>query len=143
MKDINWEHTRCQEASLSGMVINDEPVPCGRPGAMVIWHNNDGRNVYVMCEMCGDHNIRNRGGIKLAEKPYTPTFKHTMRNYFVQMDAAELEMRTIVHLMEEAGMEILEDEAIATEAQRIRFEELYKEKYGTSFIEKYSAKGEL
>lgn len=58
---------KCQEANLMGIVINDEPVPCGKPGAKVVFHQNDGRHVYVMCLPCADHNIKNRGGIELVE----------------------------------------------------------------------------
>lgn len=58
----------CQEASLTGMVINNEPVPCGMPGAKVVFHQHDGRNVYVMCASCADHNIKNRRAIELVPK---------------------------------------------------------------------------
>ncbi len=65
---IDLSKCRCQEANMAGIVINDEPVPCGRPGAKVVFHQHDGRNVYVMCDSCADHNIRNRGGIELIER---------------------------------------------------------------------------
>ncbi len=67
---IDLSKLRCQEAT--GVVIGDEPVPCHRPGAKVVFHQHDGRNVYVMCEACADHNIRNRRGIELIEKPEAP-----------------------------------------------------------------------
>ena len=65
---IDLSKCRCQEANMMGIVIAGEPVPCGRPGAKVVFHQNDGRNVYVMCDGCADHNIRNRGGIELVAK---------------------------------------------------------------------------
>ena len=61
----------CQEANLLGVVINGEPVPCGQPGAKVVFHQHDGRNVYVMCLPCAHHNIRNRGGVELVEMRQT------------------------------------------------------------------------
>lgn len=57
---------KCQEANSFGIEIGGEPVPCGQPGDKVVFHQNDGRNVYVMCAPCADHNIRNRGGIELV-----------------------------------------------------------------------------
>ena len=59
---------KCQEATAFGLVINGEIVPCGQPGAKVVFHQRDGRHVYVMCLPCADHNIKNRGGIELVEK---------------------------------------------------------------------------
>ncbi len=64
---IDLSKCKCQEANLLGIVINGEPVPCGQPGAKVVFHQHDGRNVYVMCLPCADHNIRNRGGVELVE----------------------------------------------------------------------------
>jgi hypothetical protein len=64
---------RCQEANMMGIMMpgTDDPMPCGRPGAKVVFHQHDGRNVYVMCDGCADHNIRNRGGIELVPKEAT------------------------------------------------------------------------
>ena len=56
----------CQESSIHSTAELD--VPCGEPGAMVVFHQRDGRNVYVMCEACGTHNVRNRRGIELVAK---------------------------------------------------------------------------
>ncbi len=55
----------CQEAS---MLSRETYIPCGRPSAAVIFHQHDGRNVYVMCAACADHNIRHRSGIELVAK---------------------------------------------------------------------------
>ena len=42
-------------------------IACGRPGASAVFHKKD-RHVYVMCEACTYHNIKNRGGIELVPK---------------------------------------------------------------------------
>ncbi len=65
---IQLEHTRCQEAHISGAMIGDRPIECGQPGTMVVFHKHDGQNVYVMCDACGSHNIKNRRGIELVPK---------------------------------------------------------------------------
>jgi len=67
---IDLTKCRCQEANMRGELIpgTGEPMPCGRPGARVVFHQNDGRNVYVMCEPCASHNLKNRGGVELVEK---------------------------------------------------------------------------
>lgn len=36
-------------------------VPCNKPAETLVYHKRDDRT-YRMCEMCADHNIRNRGG---------------------------------------------------------------------------------
>ncbi len=59
---------KCQEANMLGICIDGEPVPCGQPGDKVVFHQRDGRHVYVMCAGCADHNIRNRRGIELVAK---------------------------------------------------------------------------
>ena len=64
---MNLSKCKCQEANLHGICIAGEPVPCGAPGAKVVFHQHDGRLVYVMCLPCADHNIRNRGGVELVE----------------------------------------------------------------------------
>lgn len=68
MSEINLEGTKCQEANLFGIMVAGELVPCGKPGKMIVWHNRDGKHLYIMCEACGDHNVRNRGGIELTPK---------------------------------------------------------------------------
>ena len=65
---IDLSKCKCQEANLLGICINDEPIPCGEPGSRVVFHQHDGRHVYVMCEPCATHNIRNRGGTELVPK---------------------------------------------------------------------------
>jgi hypothetical protein len=57
---------RCQEA-LGENPVTHELVECGEPGAKVVFHQHDGRNVYVMCLPHADHNLRNRGGVELIE----------------------------------------------------------------------------
>lgn len=52
----------CQEAS---HLSRETYVPCGRPGWGVVFHQHDGRNVYVMCDACAHHNVKNRGGALL------------------------------------------------------------------------------
>lgn len=47
---------RCQEASpLSGKFY----IPCGQPATQVVKTND--KHAYTMCQMCADHNVRNRG----------------------------------------------------------------------------------
>lgn len=61
------EDAKCQEASiLSGSYY----IACGRPAKAIVRHDKDRRS-YYMCEMCADHNVRNRGG-KLMEVPMRP-----------------------------------------------------------------------
>ncbi len=66
----SFEFATCQEAGLHGACYpgTNDPIPCGQPGKMVVWHNYDGKNVYVMCLACGTHNVRNRRGIELVPK---------------------------------------------------------------------------
>lgn len=45
----------CEEAS---MLSHSFYIPCNRPAVSIVEHR-DGR--YRMCEMCADHNVRNRG----------------------------------------------------------------------------------
>lgn len=57
----------CQEVR---MVINEVVIECARTseGSRIVFHQHDGRNVYVMCDQCADHNIRRRGGVELVER---------------------------------------------------------------------------
>lgn len=52
----------CQEASTHS---RETFVACSKPGAAVIFHQHDGRHVYVMCAGCAEHNVRHRGGVQL------------------------------------------------------------------------------
>ncbi len=65
---IDLSRIPCQEVAGT---IGDPPIPieCRRtsPGSRIVFHQNDGRNVYVMCDQCADHNIRRRGGVELVE----------------------------------------------------------------------------
>lgn len=62
--EINFDGVTCQETT--GM-IGQIYLRCERPATVIVWHNKDGK-AYPMCPMCGDHNIRNRGGIQLVAK---------------------------------------------------------------------------
>ena len=68
---IDLSKIGCQESNLMGICKpgTNEPIPCGQPGAKVVFHQHDGRNVYVMCAGCADHNIKNRRGIEFVPKP--------------------------------------------------------------------------
>ena len=68
---MNLSEIPCQEAHVSGLVIGGKPARCGNPGAKIIFHQHDGRHVYVMCEGCATHNLRNRRAIELV--PAEPT----------------------------------------------------------------------
>lgn len=54
----------CQEASIHS---RETFIACARPGAQFVFHEKD-RRVYVMCEACAYHNLKNRGGIELVPK---------------------------------------------------------------------------
>ncbi len=136
---IDLSKIPCQEASpRSGEIF----IACGRPGAKVVFHQRDGRNVYVMCDACAYHNLKNRGGVELVEKDAPPSFCGVLSNYLVQSDVAELEMRVVMNLMEKAGMDVMSDEAIGTEAQYEKFKRLYEESQGASFMSRYGKGGE-
>jgi deoxycytidylate deaminase len=38
---------------------------CEAPAKVVVWHEKD-RRAYYMCEVCGSHNIHNRGGVDVT-----------------------------------------------------------------------------
>lgn len=57
-KGLKDKTIRCQEADM--FLSREKYVPCGRPGHAVVWSDRDNRP-YVMCEMCADHAVRNRG----------------------------------------------------------------------------------
>jgi hypothetical protein len=63
-KKIRWDLLTCQEAS---QFSRETYIPCGASATSIIWHNKD-RKAYAMCDMCADHNVKNRGGIVLAKK---------------------------------------------------------------------------
>lgn len=56
----------CQEAKMG---MGDGYIPCNRPATRLIKHRDEGP--YRMCDMCADHNVRNRGGTDVG--PFTPT----------------------------------------------------------------------
>ena len=58
----------CQEIK---MAVGSGLIECGRPGYTVVFHQNDGKHVYIMCNQCADHNIKRRGGIELVTKETT------------------------------------------------------------------------
>lgn len=60
MKIADVEEGRCQEAS---MFSKEEYIPCNEPATHRILQP-DG-NVLRMCDLCADHNVRNRGAKEL------------------------------------------------------------------------------
>ena len=50
----------CQEASLHNPIPNVY-LPCNQPAVRLVYHSREDRT-YRMCEMCADHNLKNRGG---------------------------------------------------------------------------------
>lgn len=62
-----FQTSPCQESNLQGICMpgTDDPIPCGRPGHTAVFHKKD-RRVYIMCDACSYHNIKNRGGIELV-----------------------------------------------------------------------------
>ena len=66
------EDTTCQEIIATSPIDPTQGIECGRPGHTVIWHQRDGRHVYVMCDQCAYHNVKNRGGIDLLAKTTSP-----------------------------------------------------------------------
>lgn len=58
----SFEGLKCQEAS---MYPGLSQFQCGRAAVAVVWHDRDHR-AYMMCDMCADHNVRNRGGQLVA-----------------------------------------------------------------------------
>lgn len=57
----------CQDAS---PLSTTHYIPCGKPGAYVIQHSRANEPPYVMCAMCADRNVKNRGArlIRRGEK---------------------------------------------------------------------------
>lgn len=54
---------RCEEANIGGVYQpNGEPYPCGAQAVAIVWHGRPGERQYAMCDMCTDHNVRNRSG---------------------------------------------------------------------------------
>lgn len=54
---------RCEEANFHGVnKPNGEPYPCGAQAVAIVWHGRPGERQYAMCDMCTDHNVRNRHG---------------------------------------------------------------------------------
>lgn len=57
---------RCEEANIHGIMMpgphGPEPAPCGRQAVAIVWHGRPGERQYAMCDMCTDHNVRNRSG---------------------------------------------------------------------------------
>lgn len=42
-------------------------LPCGQPAVKIIGWKGRSDQPIPMCEMCADHNVRNRGGYLVAE----------------------------------------------------------------------------
>ena len=64
-RQVDLTGATCEEASV---LSKETYIPCGQPAAEIVWHNKD-RRAYRMCAPCADHNIRNRGGIRLVAAP--------------------------------------------------------------------------
>ena len=52
----DFQGKTCEEASSHSVIAY---VPCGKP-AVALVKNRDPKP-YLMCEMCADHNVKNRG----------------------------------------------------------------------------------
>lgn len=63
---MNWNNLRCQEAAFS---LGANYIECGRPATHLVFHEHDGRNVYLMCDACAYHNVKNRGAVLLMVAP--------------------------------------------------------------------------
>lgn len=59
----NFEGMKCEEVDHA---LGDMLVYCGRPVECLVWHRKD-RRAYMMCHMCGSHNVMNRGGRLLVD----------------------------------------------------------------------------
>jgi len=68
MKELDFRNTRCQETIATSPIGPTQPISCGQPGTTVVWHNNDGKHMYIMCDACARHNINRRRGIELVPK---------------------------------------------------------------------------
>jgi len=64
MKNARGREMKCQEASI---LSKEYYIPCGAPATMIV--DNGDKQPYWMCEPCGTHNVRNRGGVKLKPVP--------------------------------------------------------------------------
>jgi hypothetical protein len=62
---VDLSGSTCEEASSLSVTMY---MPCGRPAIAIIWQNKD-RRAYTMCDGCADHNLTNRGGIRLVAAP--------------------------------------------------------------------------
>lgn len=64
-----WEadEGRCQEA---GPLSSEKYFPCNRPAVSIVEFTARKEGPYRMCEMCADHNIRNRGATLVG--PFIP-----------------------------------------------------------------------
>lgn len=48
-------------------------VPCNKPATQLIGWKHRTEGPYRMCDMCADHNVRNRGAFKVSSyEPATP-----------------------------------------------------------------------
>ena len=55
----------CQEAR-TGLAFNWY-IPCRKPATKLIGWPDRGEGPYDMCEMCADHNLRNRGAVEIEK----------------------------------------------------------------------------
>jgi len=61
----------CEEAS---MMSSQFYIPCNQPATRMIMHTQHNEGPYRMCQMCADHNTRNRGATDIG--PYDRRLKY-------------------------------------------------------------------
>jgi hypothetical protein len=66
--DIKAGPNGCAEAST---LSRDRYIPCNRPAKFVVGWTGRSEAPIRMCEMCADHNVKNRGGF--IAQPYVPS----------------------------------------------------------------------
>jgi len=68
MVDIKANPNCCEEASL---LSRNYYIPCNRPAVCIVGWKGRSDTPIRMCEMCTDHNVKNRGGeiIRAYEVP--------------------------------------------------------------------------
>jgi len=90
--DLKAKDHCCEEASTAS---RDFYIPCNRPATQVVRHRDDAD--YRMCDMCANHNIKNRGavfaGVYVREsgglEEARATFEMALRNLLVHMTLTE------------------------------------------------------
>jgi hypothetical protein len=62
MIELKAKAHRCEEAS---MLSTSCYIPCNRPAVAIVGWRGRSDPPIRMCEMCEDHNLRNRGGYRV------------------------------------------------------------------------------